>query len=167
MRRSSISLLSALLLASTVSGCGALTPTAPHSASVWPTVAEVQGRSFQLLNQVRSQNGVAALRLDAQLSDIARKHSEHMRDEDFFGHVDPEGHDFVYRVESAGVSFSAVAENLARTTDSTVPAELANSLFLRNVEHRDNMLNPIFTEVGVGVAVRDHTYWITQLYLEP
>ena len=160
-------LLSACLLALSMSGCGSVSPTAPHASDSWPGGAEVESRSFQLLNQARSQNGVSPLRLDAELSAIARKHSEHMRDEGFFGHVDPEGHNFVFRVQSAGVSFAAVAENIARTTDSAAPADLAHRLFLRNEAHRENMLNPIFTEVGVGVAIQGHTYWITQLYLEP
>jgi uncharacterized protein YkwD len=154
----------ATLLAVAGLACGGGSPTSPSSA---PSAASVESRSAQLINEARRAEGLAALPVDPLLSDIARRHSEDMRDRGYFGHVDPNGHGFSDRLIEGGVAFSLVGENLARVGSSPDPASLAHDAFLGNPGHRANMLNPEFTEVGVGVARSSSTYWITQLYIRP
>jgi uncharacterized protein YkwD len=40
-------------------------------------------------------------------------------------------------------------------------------MLMGNEEHRTNILDARFTEVGIGVAQRGDTYWMTQIFLRP
>jgi uncharacterized protein YkwD len=146
-------------------GCGGSGGGSPTDPGVTHET-EIEFLSFSLINQARRDQGIdPPLIFDARLSDIARTYSEAMRDQGFFAHVDPAGHDAGYRLQQAGVIYSVVGENLARVDNSGDPAAFAHNGFLNNPPHRANMLDPRFTRAGVGVARRGGTYWITQLYV--
>lgn len=160
----SLSLL-VLVLALPWAGCGGSgggSPTDPAGHRE----TEIEYLSLDLVNQARRGEGVEPqLAFDARLVDVARAHSEAMRDQGFIDHVDPSGHDFGHRLRQAGVTYTVAGENLAVVTDSGDPAHFAHRGFLGNPAHRANMLDRRFTHGGVGVAYRDGTYWITQLFV--
>lgn len=138
-------------------------PTAP----VGPAVAEVEQRSFSLLNGARAAAGVTpAFGLDPDVARVARRHSESMRDHGFFGHRDPEGRTLEQRLAEAGISYRGAAENLARVVGAADPAAWAHEQLLASTEHRQNILNGGFELAGVGVARQGDGYWITQVFLK-
>lgn len=152
-----------VLLAACGGGSGG-SPTDPGGAGLSP--AQIEFQSFELMNQARASEGVQPqLSFDPELSELARAYSTAMRDRGFFSHIDPEGHDFVFRLDAAGVAFSAAGENLALVTNSGDPARFAHDRFLENPEHRANILDRRLTRAGVGVARQGSTYWITQLFI--
>lgn len=155
----------ALLLALAVAACGggSAGPTSPGT----PEVAEVEQRSFDLLNGARAAAGVSpAYGLDPAVALVARRHSESMRDEGYFGHRDPQGRTLVQRLDEAGISYRAAAENLARITGAPDPAGWAHDQLLASATHRANMLSEEFRLAGVGVAREGDTFWITQIFLQ-
>jgi uncharacterized protein YkwD len=66
---------------------------------------------------------------------------------DYFSHVDPEGHDAGYRMEKAGISYSIAGENLAFAPDVAT----AHQGLMESEGHRENILEPRFTRIGIGV----------------
>ena len=139
-----------------------LGPTAPGT----PSVAQFEADSFQLLNQARQANGVALLQLDPALSDVARAHSESMRDHNYFDHRDPTtGKTFTDRLHDAGQVYRTAGENLAMVANAADPATFAHDQLFASPEHRADMLNPTFDRVGIGVARSGTTYWLTQLFV--
>ena len=130
-----------------------------------PSEAEVEALSFNLINRDRRENGLPELVFDAQIANVARAHSTDMRDRDYYGHSDPQGHNFDDRLNQAGVSFAISGENLALVSNMGDPASAANSEFLNHESHRENLLNPRFTRGGVGVARSGGKYWITQNFI--
>ncbi len=141
-------------------------PDSPTSTGV-SGVAEVEYLSFQLANSARSDSNVQPLLdLDQEITALARRHSEAMRDQGFFGHNGPDG-GIGARLRAAGVSFSAAGENLAKLDRPSDPAGQAHSLFMGSPEHRDVMLDPRFRLAGVGVARSGDHYWLTQIYVRP
>ena len=154
-----------LVVAASLAACGrgADGPTAPLALDP----AGVEAQSYRLVNEARSQQAIAALELDAELSSIARDHSRAMRDQGFFGHLDSAGAGLRERLKARGVTFSAAGENLALVEKTTDPAGLAHGHLLASPEHREVMLAGRFTQVGVGVARSGDRYWITQIYLRP
>lgn len=154
----------ALLVALPACSGGGSDPTSPAS---FPGVASVEGSSYALINRARSDEGRDRVMLDPVLSEIARNHSEAMRDEGFFSHTDPSGSGPGARVRAAGVSYSIVAENLAVVEGSSNPADRAHSALLGNPGHRRNMLDGRFELAGVGAARSGSQYWITHVYLRP
>jgi len=155
--------LAAILLL-TLAGCGGSGgggPTAPRGL----TVDAVESRSFELLNGARGRVGEAPLAFDEAAAAVARAHSEAMRDQGFFGHVDPQRGDLGQRLAATAIVFSVAAENLAAVEHDADPAGFAHAHLMDSPGHRQNILDPRFSEVGVGVARAGDGYWITQIFL--
>jgi len=152
-----------LLLA--LAGCqnGKLNPT----GTSFPGVSEVEIASFNLLNQDRREQGLPELAFDSQVAAVARRHSEDMRDRNYFGHTNPDGKTFSDRLRAAGIPFQTSGENLVTTSNIPDPAGYANTGFLNHAEHRAIIMSGTFTRVGVGVARSGDSYWITQDFVGP
>lgn len=157
--------LLALLLAVTGLGCSGSSPTSPGGGG--PSALSVEASSLARINQARRDDGKAALLLDPVLTEVARAHSRRMRDEGFFGHQDPSGAGLVDRLRAGGVTFSLAGENLATVDGASDPAAAAHQLLMANATHRGNILDPRYTEIGIGVAQAGDTYWLTQVFLRP
>jgi uncharacterized protein YkwD len=74
----------------------------------------------------------------------------------FFDHVSPGGSTLLGRVRSAGYrtgrSGWMVGENLAWGSGPLATPRAAVRAWMRSSGHRHNVLNPRFTEVGIGIA---------------
>ena len=138
-------------------------PTTPLGT----TVPEVEYESFQLANSARQTSNVnPQLNFDETVAEVARAHSEAMRDNGFFGHNGPNG-SMRARLRAAGIPFSAAGENLAKLTSVPNPAGFAHQQFMDSPDHREVILDSRFRLAGVGVARSGDTYWLTQIYIRP
>lgn len=100
-------------------------------------------------NFERSSHGVGELTIDLELQKSAQLKAQDMLDRDYWSHQTPEGEDPWVFFEEAGYEFSFAGENLARgfiTTAGTVAG------WMNSEGHRENLLNPTYTEVGFGVV---------------
>ncbi len=152
-----------LALACLLLACGkdSLSPSEPLLQ-----VADIEYQSFQLINGSRRDASVEPqLALPELLSQVAREHSERMRNQGFFDHVDPSGADVRSRLRSAGISFTAVGENLARVHSSPDPATQLHQDLMASPTHRANILSDRFEVTGVGVARSADSYWLTQIFV--
>ncbi|HUD11142.1 MAG TPA: CAP domain-containing protein [Candidatus Saccharimonadia bacterium] len=107
--------------------------------------------SLELLaqtNQQRADNGLAPLKLNAELDDSASMKAADMFAEDYWAHVSPSGIQPWYWFTKAGYSYSYAGENLAKdfATTSGVMTGWMNS-----PGHRANILNPHYVDVGFAV----------------
>ncbi|MFH0834131.1 MAG: CAP domain-containing protein [Patescibacteria group bacterium] len=102
---------------------------------------------LKLVNDFRAQNQLSKVELDDQLSNFAQNYAVRMARENFFGHTDPQGRDPETRRLEFGLALP-VGENLAR--DSAT--EYAQAGLLRSAAHRQNMVEPEWTRVGLGIA---------------
>lgn len=164
MSRCSIALAAALLLVACSGGGGGAAPTAPTGS---PSTPQVEFDSFGLVNGAREENGVdPQLELRERIAEVARRHSDQMRVEGFFGHKDSQGRTVADRLSEAGIAFAVVAENLARVTNHPNPAAWAHEQLMASEEHRPNILSPAVSLMGVGVAREGDSYWITQIFID-
>jgi uncharacterized protein YkwD len=136
---------------------------------------EVEQLIIVLVNIERQSFNLSALSEDPLLTDLAREHSISMVENDFFGHERYPGERPLSYNMSPG---DARGENLAKIpTRQTIPGpylslqevcEWAVSGWMNSTGHRENMLQPIFTETGVGVSFSEEglfTYlYITQIF---
>ena len=107
-----------------------------------------------LMNVDRSSLGLAPMRGDPALVDIARRHSERMRDA---GKV---FHNSNLFSEAPG-PWSAIAENVGAGTS----VQVVHRKFMRSPQHRENILGG-FDRVGVGVAVSaSGRVYVTQVFV--
>lgn len=111
---------------------------------------------INLINQERGSRGLAALSPQGQLATAARNHSADMACNGFFSHTGSDGSLPWDRVAALGYGYSAIAENIFAGSSN---AQTAFDAWMNSTGHRDNMLNPAYTEIGIG-----YRYWADSPY---
>lgn len=154
-------LLTASLFAAACSDSSA-SPTGPGGGV---NLDQVEASSMSLVNGERGSAGLGQLWFDPVLCEIARRHSQQMRNDGFVSHFDAGGTAVDGRLRSAGVSFTMASENIAVVGDTQDPAGQAHRGFMASAPHRANILGERFSNVGVGVATDGERYWITQIFI--
>jgi uncharacterized protein YkwD len=109
-----------------------------------------------LINQERQDRSLGTLSTQGQLTTAARNHSADMACNSFFSHTGSDGLLPWDRVSALGYSYSAIAENIFAGSSN---AQTAFDAWMNSLGHRDNMLNPTYTEIGIG-----YRYWADSPY---
>ncbi|HZT98562.1 MAG TPA: CAP domain-containing protein [Ktedonobacteraceae bacterium] len=114
-------------------------------------------QQFIILNAERTDRGLHALQMDANLAQMAQAYSKQMVDLNFFSHTSPISGTFEDRVKSnpAIHGHFTVAENLAGNPFPGAGA-MYEYMYRDTVEacgHRHNILLPQLTLVGIGLTV--------------
>lgn len=149
------------------------TTTNDDGSGAVETVSEVESKIFTLINTERTSRGLEALTRRSDLDQVARRHSEDMRDRDFFSHENPDGQNSSARITAAGITWSATGENIAYSMgQSTGRAENAVEGWMNSAGHKANILDENdlgFTQTGVGVSFEESTltYHYTQVFIKP
>ena len=115
---------------------------------------------LQLLNAARRRVAAPPLVRDRRLDKVARRHSEDMAENGFFGHVSPLHGGLANRLKIANIVLERSGENIAA---GSIPYRIHRNL-MESPAHRINMLNPQFTLVGIGVAQKDDMLFGTEIY---
>lgn len=120
-----------------------------------PTVT-LEGATLCLVNEQRILAGLRPVTRQPDLAIAALRHSWDMQGRSYFAHVAPDGEQLVDRVQRRrylrGFSDWYLGENLGwgQRSESTPAATVLR--WMLSPEHRANMLDPTFTEAGVGVT---------------
>jgi uncharacterized protein YkwD len=119
---------------------------------------------FDLVNEERTQRGFAALAWDERLVPVSRAHSEEMFKLKYFSHDSPVAGTPFDRLKAAGVTYSRAGENLAFAQSVAV----AHRALMDSPGHRENILRPEFTRIGIGViSAGAYGRIVTELFLTP
>jgi uncharacterized protein YkwD len=124
---------------------------------------QVRAEVLATVNARREAVGAAPLVLDPRLNAAAQKHAEDMLARSYYDHRNPEGLQPRERVIQAGYRPFLVAENIAR---GHTTVEEAMDAWMQSRGHRGNLLNPAFTEMGVGCAVGTNAAGSTVLWVQ-
>lgn len=111
-------------------------------------VPTAEATLLALLNQVRGDHHLPPLVANGNLHEAARLHSRDMAVQGYVGHGSRGGQSFIERLEAFVRPGTLVGENVIV---AETPEE-ANGAFLASPGHLENMLNPRFHAVGIGVA---------------
>ncbi|NLX93936.1 MAG: copper amine oxidase, partial [Clostridiales bacterium] len=84
-----------------------------------------------------------------------------MIDRSFFNHVDPNGQDFRYRINTAGYQFAICAENIAKNCPGAI---IAHEAYMNSQNHRNNILGST-ERIGIGVRMCEETILQTELFI--
>lgn len=121
-----------------------------------------QKTAFDLLNADRAKNGLGALKLNSQLTNLAGNYAQDMINRNYFAHNNPEGQTPFDRMKNAGISYNYAGENIA--INKNVAA--AETAFMNSAGHKANILNTNYTEVGVGVRYKsDGSAYVVQEFI--
>ena len=111
------------------------------------------------LNQSRAQAGLPPLKIDDRLTQAAREHSQRMAETNKLSHVLPGEASVADRLASTGLHFNRSGENVGYNSDFNG----LHSGWMHSPPHRENILNPNYNLVGIGVARgEDGVYFATQ-----
>jgi len=120
-------------------------PSSPQDI-VFDSSGEAQ--MLVLVNRERRRYGLPELRWDSKIAEVARAHSKDMWERHYFSHIDPDGKDPAKRLEQAGIYFLLAGENIALAPS----VSLAHQGLMNSEGHRENILNPKFKKIGIGIA---------------
>jgi uncharacterized protein YkwD len=129
-------------------------------ADMQPTAANLAHESdviFCLMNAMRANAGLPALRQQDQLAQASLEHSQDMVDNSYFAHDSLDGRDVVARLTAVGYIPKSgewvVGENLAWGSGAlATPQSLVNA-WMNSPPHRENLLANDYREVGMGVVL--------------
>lgn len=102
---------------------------------------------FSALNHERQAQGLPALRWNAALADAARRHAQLMVDHQSISHQFSGEPSLPARCTKAGVSFLALAENVAEAPS----AGEIHTMWMHSPGHRANILDANMDSVGIAV----------------
>ncbi len=125
-------------------------------AALVPDLPKVELQIVEMTNQVRREQNLNALRINAMLAKAARAYAERLARSGQFSHT-ADGGNPGKRAETAGYKPCAVAENIAmdrsgQDFDTGQLAMQAVAGWMNSAPHRANILMASATEIGVGVA---------------
>jgi uncharacterized protein YkwD len=107
------------------------------------------------------------LSLSSTLDGVALGHALDMADHNYFEHEDRSGHSPADRVRAVGYKEKLVGENIAYGVEN---ADEAVQGWLDSPGHCENIMDPRFAEMGIGLAQgrssRHGLYWV-QLFAQP
>jgi uncharacterized YkwD family protein len=121
--------------------------------------SQFEQKVVDLVNQEREKQGLKPLTLNKKLSDVARTKSKDMMDKGYFDHNSPTYGSPFDMMKQFGIEYTTAGENIAKGQQS--PEDVMNA-WMNSDGHRKNILNPDFTEIGVGYLKGDTTYWTQQ-----
>jgi uncharacterized protein YkwD len=128
------------------------------SSSVSASSVHLSALASQLLGQInvtRARRGLRPLRLSARLTAAANQHSTSMAATGYFSHDSANGASFFKRIASfysyRGYSRWSAGENILWSTPDVDPAG-ALRLWMNSPEHRANLLNHGWREIGLGAV---------------
>ena len=119
-------------------------------------------RILELCNIERSKIGAGALKANNDLTKLSRMKSKDIVDKNYFSHQSPTYGSPFDMMTDHGIDYMYAGENLAQNST----ADRAFNAWMNSEGHRKNILNPNFTELGVGIAPKnDGSFVYTQLFI--
>ncbi|QQE74899.1 secretion protein [Brevibacillus composti] len=116
---------------------------------------------LDLVNVIRYRYNLPKVQWSEQAAQVARGHSQDMKNHDYFDHVSATtGMDPFERLRKAGLSYSMAGENIAAGYPDSIEA---HESWMNSLGHRKNVLEKGFTHLGVGVKAD----YYTQAFLTP
>ncbi len=128
---------------------------------------------FERVNTERLKHGVRPLTTNAILTAASERHAKDMWDRRYFSHITPEGRTYVDRIRTSGylnatrdnckctnqkvcqcIPMFALGENIAQ---GQLTVESVITDWMNSEPHRKNILNPEFSEIGIGLF---GTIWV-------
>lgn len=151
-RRSATLILAGALLATLLPAATAGAQTSGDN-TCWSYKTSERGFARKI-NSARSSNSLPKLSLDPELSKVARVHTNDMvRDSELY-------HTASNDLRNRVTSWVVLGENVG------VGASVASlhAAFMNSPAHRDNVVDPTYQHVGVGVRRANGRMWVTIIF---
>jgi hypothetical protein len=136
-----------------------------HSGNIASVIVSVL---VDLTNTKRTDQNLQSLKINPILTEAAQMKANDMAEKGYFSHTSPDGKSPWHWFIKANYRFIYAGENLA--VDFSESEDVVNA-WLNSEDHRENLLNGKFSEIGIAVAKgklngRD-TLFVVQMFGHP
>lgn len=129
-----------------------------------PNVSIIAVRLLEHANRERTERNLVPLEPSADLSSLALRHSQDMASHRSLTHLSTTGQSYLERLVDDGFHFIKIGENVA--VSETFREDIIHQELMASPEHRENILDPDFDRIGIGIVYKEKKYYITQDYLQ-
>lgn len=122
------------------------------------SISAIEKAVLDLTNAERAKAGLKPLEIDNSLMNSARQKSKDMASNNYFSHTSPTYGSPFDQMKANGITYRSAAENIAmgqRNAEEVVKA------WMESPGHRQNILTPSFTHIGIGYDANGN-YWTQQ-----
>ena len=144
------------------------TPEATEPENTTPEATESESNDQAIIDQVvalvneeRAKNGLQPLSNNTDLSEVAYIKAVDMAENNYFEHTSPTYGSPFDMMNTFGITYTAAAENIAQ---GYTTAESVMEGWMNSDGHKANILNPDYTEIGVGYEKNEHN-WV-QMFIK-
>ena len=136
------------------------TPHLPAPGEDAATASDAAMAMTQMVSLARRSESLPGLVRDITLDRVAQRHADRMMRARQVGHDVGDG-DPKERLERAGISLPRIGENVAHAANVV----LAHRALWNSPSHRENLLQPGFDRLGVGVSSdADGSVWVAEVF---
>lgn len=111
------------------------------------SLSDQEQEMLRLVNEARAQNNVPALKLDMELTNVARIKSQDMIDNNYFSHNSPTYGSPFDMMNDFGIEYVKAGENIAGNQS----VQNAHDSLMKSPGHRKNILDASYTHIGLGI----------------
>jgi len=122
------------------------------------STTDMERQIFDWTNQERAKVKAPPLKWNDRLAIAARLHSDEMVKHNDLSHKVKDEPVFTERLSEHGAHFNAAAENVGYGDD----AETLHNGWMDSSPHRANILNPVYTDMGIGIVRSGGRLWATE-----
>lgn len=141
-----------------------------ETAVSFPPIPKLEQLMFRLINKARQQHlprwlKNRTLRWHTGLTAVAHSHTVDMQQRHYIDHISPEGTGIAQRLQQQGITYLACGENIGaiyetspdrQNPDQEALIHSIHEAFMKQprslTNHRGNILNPIWSYVGIGIV---------------
>ncbi len=126
--------------------------TAPTTGSI--SIGNETPQTQELLKQInnaRATNGISPVTENSLLDKSAKLKADDMIAKNYWSHNAPDGTQWMSFIQQVGYAYSAAAENLSYGQYRYYPEQTIVNNWLNSPEHKENMLNGRYTEIGIAI----------------
>ncbi len=121
-----------------------------------PDVPAVEAAVIEMTNAYRRENKLGQVKASPTLTKTARAYAAYLAKNDAFSHT-ADNRDVGDRASASGYEWCSIGENLAMNLDSRgfetrALAQQTVEGWINSPPHKENLLGPYYTEIGVGVV---------------
>ena len=117
-------------------------------STISTTLSADEQEVFDLINKQRTNNGLTALKIDAEALNVARIKAQDMVDNNYFSHNSPIYGSPFDMLSSFKVTYKSAGENIAGNSSNSG----AVTAWMNSSGHKANILNSSFNYTGIGVV---------------
>ena len=142
--------------------------TTSNGCAITPAQASAEQALFTLLNQHRVAVGSPPLQLNETMAVASRQHSCDMFVHQQLNHLGSDGSSPYQRISSTGITYRTAGENIGMAGGYALMSGMTvidNAMIAEPASpgtHHWNIINPAYTQVGIGVIYAKNQVWLTE-----